>query len=313
MSLPSNYRGYREDFLGPEYKVRFPWLSRQLRDAVAPVQGSRKNVLHYQNFSLVQHAHRRFPIYTATNIDGKLFKRLPRHDRWQLDPRIAKHHQWGPSLYKAEKSDFDRGHMTKREDAQWGQTEEEAKAGAISTFYYTNAIPQVPKLNQQLWRGLEDYILKKEVVDSGLKIAMFTGPVLSDTDPVFVTDVEGQEVQLPTLFWKVIYFRKSDGEMYRVGFLMGQEELLEEQELVKSRRVSRNIFPTEEEQLFMEFKKADVYQVNIGTIRTLTKLRFSAAKEPFKDKRSIALIQKEVQGRDLWGGETTYVIDGITI
>ncbi len=313
MSILSHYGGYQEDFLGPQIKVRLPWLSSKLRNAVAPVQGNSKNVLHYQNFSLVQHAERRFPIYTAANIDGKLFKKLPRHDKWQLDPRIAEHHQWGPSLYKAEKSDFDRGHMTKREDAQWGKTDEEAKAGALSTFYYTNAIPQVAKLNQQLWRGLEDYILKNEVVDSGLKIVMFTGPVLSDSDPVFVTEVEGQQVQIPTLFWKVIFFRKSDGRLYRVAFLMGQEELLEEMDIVMSRRTSRNIFPTEEEQLFMEFKKADIYQVNINTIRKLTKLRFSAAREPFKDKRSMALIQKEVQGRDLWGGETSLVIEGITI
>lgn len=313
MSSTSHYRGYREDFLGPQHKVRLPWLSSNLRDAVAPVEGNRKNVLHYQNFSLVQHAVRRFPIYTAANINGQLFKRLPRHDRWQLDPRIAEHHQWGPSLYSAEKSDFDRGHMTKREDAQWGQTEEEAKAGALSTFYYTNAIPQVAKLNQQLWRGLEDYILKDEVVDSGLKITMFTGPVLSDLDPVFVTEVEGQQVQIPTLFWKVIFFRKSDGDLYRVAFLMGQEELLEEMEIVQSRRTSRNIFPTEEEQLFMEFKKANIYQVNINTILKLTKLRFSAAKEPFKDKRSMALIRKEVQGRDLFGGESSFIIEGLTI
>lgn len=313
MSILSHYGGYQENFLGPQFKVRLPWLSSKLRHAVAPVQGNSKNVLHYQNFSLVQHAERRFPIYTAANIDGKLFKKLPRHDKWQLDPRIAEHHQWGPSLYKAEKSDFDRGHMTKREDAQWGKTKEEAKAGALSTFYYTNAIPQVAKLNQQLWRGLEDYILKNEVVDSGLKIVMFTGPVLSDSDPVFVTEVEGQQVQIPTLFWKVIFFRKSDGRLYRVAFLMGQEELLEEMDIVMSRRTSRNIFPTEEEQLFMEFKKADIYQVNINTIRKLTKLRFSAAREPFKDKRSMALIQKEVQGRDLWGGETSLVIEGITI
>ena len=312
MALEANFNGFQEDFLGPNAIVRLPMLSRKHRALVARVTDSKNNVLHYQNFSLIQNAKRRFPFFTAANIDGNLFKTLPRHDRWRLDPRIAEDDQWGQSLYSAEKSDFDRGHMTKREDAQWGKKKEEAKRGALSTFYFTNAVPQVPKLNQQLWRGLEDYILKGEAVSEGLKISMFTGPVLSDSDPVFVTEVEGERVRIPTLFWKVIYFTKSDGKLYRVGFLMGQEELLEKQKIVRGREKSRDLFGNEEDQLFMEFKKADVYQVNIATIRTLTKLRFTAAIEPFKDKRSTALIRKEVQGRDLFGGDSSFFIEGLT-
>ncbi|MCB9263959.1 MAG: DNA/RNA non-specific endonuclease [Lewinellaceae bacterium] len=291
-----------------------PRLSRKLRAAVAPVAGSRKNVLHYQNFSLVQNARRRFPIFTAANIDGSLFKSLSREDNWQLDPRIDENHQWGPSLYSAEKSDFDRGHMAKREDVQWGHTEEEARRGALSTFFYTNAVPQVAKLNQQLWRSLEDYILKTEAVNNGKKIALFTGPVLSDRDPVFVTEVDGQRIHIPTLFWKVIYFTKSDGRLYRVGFLMGQEELLAKQGLVEAPKKSRSIFVSEEERLFMEFKHADIYQVNISTIRKLTKLIFTAAREPYKDKRPVNLIRKEVQSRSLFGdGGPSFEIEGLTL
>ena len=309
----AHFEGYKSDFLGPDFKVRLPSLSRKLRATVAPVKGSRKNVLHYQNFSLVQNAERRFPIYTAANIDGSKFKKLPRHDKWQLDPRIDRNHQWGPKLYAAEKSDFDRGHMTKREDAQWGRTEEEAKRGALSTFFYTNAVPQVAKLNQQLWRGLEDYILKSETVSDGVKINLFTGPVLSDIDPVFVTKVDGQSIRIPTLFWKVIYFTKSDGRLYRVGFLMGQEELLEKQKIVRRRRRSRGTAVSEEERLFMEFKKADIYQVNISTIRKLTGLRFTAGKEPFKDDRPVALIRKEVQTRTFFGNPgPNFTIEGVT-
>ncbi|MBK7407932.1 MAG: DNA/RNA non-specific endonuclease [Saprospirales bacterium] len=274
--------------------------------------GDRQSQEHpdYQNFSTVQHAQRRFPIYTAANIDGNLFRRLPREDNWQLEPRIQATHQWGPSLYSAKKSDFDKGHMTKREDAQWGHTDEEAKKGALSTFYYTNAVPQVAKLNQQLWRGLEDYILKSETVDRGLKINLFTGPVLSDTDPVFVSEVDGQQVRIPTLFWKVIYFTKSSGRLHRVGFLMGQEELLENMEIVHPRETSRDLLISEDDKLFMEFNKADIYQVNVSTIGKLTKLRFTAATEPFKDKRSVALIRKEVQGRGLLDEESSFLLKG---
>ncbi len=311
----AHFKGFKSNFLEPDFKkIRLPRLSRNLRATVASVTGSKNNVLHYQNFSLIQNAHRRFPIFTAANIDGSLFKKLPRHDRWRTDPRIDKKHQWGPKLYAAEKSDFDRGHMTKREDVQWGQTEEEAKRGALSTFYYTNAVPQVPKLNQQLWRSLEDYILKSETVSEGYKISLFTGPVLSDTDPVFVTEVDGQHIRIPALFWKVIYFGKSDGRLYRVGFLMGQEELLEKQGIVHSRERSRGTSISEEEMLFMKFKQADIFQVNISTIRNLSKLTFTAAKEPYKDDRPIPLIRKEVQGRGLLDDKNSiFEIEGITL
>lgn len=313
MEAIRHFKGYQSKFLGPQYEVYIPRLSRKLRAGVAPVQGESKNVLYYQNFSLIQHAERRFPILTAANIDGSLFRRLPRHDDWQMDPRIGEEHQWGEELYRAEKSDFDRGHMTKREDAQWGRSDDEALQGALSTFFYTNAVPQVPKLNQQLWRGLEDYILKGETVSEGLKINLFTGPVLSDSDPVFITPVNGQEVKIPTLFWKVIYFTKSDGNLYRVGFLMGQEELLEKEGIVHSRKSRGGLLMTEEEELFMTFKKANIYQVNISTIRKLTRLIFPAAREPFRDDRPIALIRKEVQGRNIFGGDNSFIIEGLRV
>ena len=306
------YNGYQPEFLGPEFTVRVPRLKREVRATVAPVSKNRRNILDYQNFSLVQSAARRFPIYTATNIDGTLFRKLPRSDDWQTDPRIDSGHQWGPKLYSAEKSDFDRGHMTKREDVQWGQSDEEAKQGALSTFYYTNAVPQVPKLNRQLWRSLEDYILKSEAVGESMKVCMFTGPVLSNLDPIFVTDVEGEQVPIPTLFWKVIFFKKSDGRLYRVGFLMGQEELLEKDGIVHPREVSRGLIMTEEERLFMDFKKAEIYQTNIATIRKLTNLMFTSAVEPFKEERPVTLIQKEVQARSLFGG-TGFEIEGLTL
>jgi len=62
----------------------------------------------------------------------------------------------------------------------------------------------------------------------------------------------------------------------------------------------------------MEFKGADVFQVNISTIETLTKMNFPDAVEPFKDKRSLPLIRKEVQGRGLFG-EASVVIEGLTL
>ena len=111
-------------------------------------------------------------------------------DSWKKDDRIPKECQLGKELYSAEKSNFDRGHLTKREDVQWGESAEIARNAAASTFYFTNAVPQVDRLNRGVWRRIEDYILHHEVVKQSLKISMMTGPLLLDDDPDFVTEIQ---------------------------------------------------------------------------------------------------------------------------
>ena len=162
-----NFKGFKKTFLGTKFSVSLPKPEKTIVPDFAPVTGSKDNILHYPNYSVLQSQSRKFPIYTASNIDGKNFRSIGREslfpggsDRWEKDPRLAKEHQWGDELYSAPKSDFDKGHMTKREDVQWGKTEKEAEIAAQNTFFFTNAVPQRKELNQQVWRSLEDYILK---------------------------------------------------------------------------------------------------------------------------------------------------------
>ncbi len=291
------YIGYLEDFLDNSRLVNFPTLKSSQQKDLVKVDNTSDNILHYVNYSLQMSASRRFPFYTASNIDGKTFRKAPRKDRWRRDERIGKQFQWGPELYSAAMSDFDKGHMTKREDVQWGDSIAFASLAADSTFYYTNAVPQHAELNQQIWRSLEDYILHTETTENELKICVFTGPVLMKLDPFFVTEVNGENIQLPTLFWKIVYFKKkSDGKIHRVGFLMNQSTLLFENGIAEEAVLEAT--PTEEERLFMEFDQAETYQVNVGTIEKLTGLSFTDADEPFRDKRKIPLILKEVDVRE---------------
>jgi endonuclease G, mitochondrial len=55
-----------------------------------------------------------------------------------------------PELYSTAHCDFDKGHMVKREDVQWGHSIAVASKAADSTFFYTNAVPQHAKLSQQI-------------------------------------------------------------------------------------------------------------------------------------------------------------------
>jgi len=185
--------------------------------------------------------------------------------------------------------------MVKREDVQWGKNIKEATTNARITFFYTNAVPQHADLNQKIWRTLEDYILHTETRANDLKISVFTGPVLSKNDPFFVTEVKGQKIKIPTLFWKIIYFTGMDKTLKRVGFLMGQKQLLIDDKVVIPPPVDEFESIGVEQELFTDFEAAETYQVNVQTIENLTQMKFHQAKEPFEDERPLKLILEETE------------------
>lgn len=295
MNPYENYHGYKAEFLGDDFQVEFPKVDIRTASILAQKKDGSGVVLDYKNYSVLQHAARKLPLLTATNIDGSKLVKVPRRkigDNWKLDRRIKLSDQLGNPLYRADHSDFDKGHMTKREDVQWGETEEEAIEGAKSTFYYTNAAPQHGNLNRREWLEIENYILHDQSVASDLKVTVFTGPILSDSDPEFVTQVNGETIQLPTLFWKVVYFTKSDGELCRVSFLYGQRSLLEEGGIIISERGRRT-----EDDLFMDFEDSKTYQVKTEVIERLTNFNFARAVDPYDDDRPLELIIEEVNVR----------------
>ncbi len=296
--------GYEPTFLGRRLKVALPQPGDAQKKDLAPVSGSRRALLHYPHYSVVLSRQRKFPVFTAVNINSKAFRALRRDslfaggtDRWERDDR-ARDFQWGDELYSGLNTDFDKGHLVKREDPQWGKDDAIAALAARATFFYTNCVPQLPELNRQEWRNLEDYILKKESAPSKLKVNVFTGPVLSEQDPVFVRPIKGQEVQIPTLFWKVVYFTADGKTLSRVAFLMGQKNLLFERRIVREKEtelesVVRDPF------LFTDFKDAAAYQVNIASVEKLTGLSFAPALEPYKDSRAAEIIMRQVEVDDL--------------
>ncbi|MDH3651842.1 MAG: DNA/RNA non-specific endonuclease, partial [Saprospiraceae bacterium] len=170
--------------------------------------------------------------------------------------------------------------------------EEEAIKGAKQTFFYTNAAPQHLKVNRSIWRRIEDYILKKEAVKHNLRINVFTGPIMTEDDPDFVTPVNDEIVQLPITFWKIVYYTSEEGILHRVAFLVGQKYLLEKHKIVKRRRPKKV-----RRDRFINFKKADTYQVNVQTIEELSGLTFPQAVDAYHDERPIKLVLSSVNVR----------------
>ncbi|MGH1385107.1 DNA/RNA non-specific endonuclease [Kordia sp.] len=289
--------GFKKNFIEGSF-IEFPSLSkRQIIEYEENGLNPDTYCLEYTNYSVFQNPFRRFPYYSAANIDGsKFIEKLDRLSDFKKDDRIPLNHQFGDELYDAKKSDFDRGHMTKREDTQWGIDEFEAKKAADSTFFFTNAVPQHARLNRSIWRRIENYILHSESVKNNLKISVFTGPVLNHNDPYFVTKVEGKQIKIPRVFWKVVYYLNKNNELSRVAYITNQSNLLHSNGIVDaSYEITRS--SDGEDDFFLDFKDADTYQTDVSVIESLTLLTFPKAKDVYKDHRMVRLILEEVNYR----------------
>ena len=208
--------GYDPAFLGRT--VPLPRLSAGQKRLAARPAGKRTAILHYHHFSLVMHARRRLPFFTAVNLDGARRPKLPpRTDAWSFDPRLSREGQLGPGFYVG--NDFDLGHLVRRLDPAWGDTRAEAVRANNDTFHLTNCAPQHKLFNRsaQVWAGLEDYILDRARA-ARLRACVFTGPVLREDDPEFAG------VAVPLEFWKVVVAVTDAGRLSATAYVVSQAE-----------------------------------------------------------------------------------------
>lgn len=295
---PKSDGGYKKNFLGTQPTITLPTLNTdQKKDRVT--FGNGKSILEYIHYSVVMCKSRQLAFYTAVNIDGTLWQDNSRSGDWRDDPRIKAEDQLGQELYSAKKSDFDRGHLVRREDPEWGTKPVSVDAGK-NTFWFPNCTPQHKRLNQQIWAELESNILHTGAENEALKISVFTGPVLSPTDGTFVTKIENKDVQIPNLFWKVVVWKKSNGKTYAVGFLQSQEKFLLEAGIIKKQIImtTRRIKKMTDEDIFehLKFKDGKTYQVKIEELEKLTGLKFdwSNVIRPYKKVTPTAITGRAV-------------------
>ncbi len=273
---PDSDGGYKSGFLTGS-SIGLPALgTAQKKDLVK--FGSSKTKLDYIHYSVIMCRSRRLAFYTAVNIDGKNWQDNGREGSFKNDPRITGDEQLGSALYSAKKSDFDKGHLVRREDPEWGESALALKAGK-ATFYYTNAAPQHRDLNREIWADLEANILHTGAAGQQLRCCVFTGPVLSDKDGVFVTPVKKLDIKIPSMFWKVVVWKKSNGKTYAVGFMQNQEKFLLRDGIIR-KQVVVNLSTTRrlrDEDIFehLQFKDGKSYQVKIEEIESLAGIKFN--------------------------------------
>jgi endonuclease G len=203
------------------------------------------------------------PVISGVNVDGDPAKRkddTKRKDVWLRDTRISFDIQLDDTYYK--NSGFDRGHMSRREDANWGSTAENAKRNADLTCMYPNACPQVAAINQSSRKGLWG-LLEKVVLETGAlaekgktaKISVFNGPIFKEDDPVF------RGIQVPMDFYKIVLWLTNKGELKATAFKLSQTELVGD--------IDFEALDVDQNTAFKE------YQCSIKSLQKETKIDFS--------------------------------------
>ena len=288
----SNRKGFQVDFLGGGAKrVNFPALSPSLQSAASklltPV-GANNTILHYLNYSVVMHAERRFAIYSAANVSfGGRFEMSRPEEDWRVDPRIKAEHQITNFYYR--KNQFDRGHLTRREDLEFGSTAVKALQSAADTMHWTNATPQHKGFNQsrELWQGVERHLLEQAILQDEFNAQVITGPVLEEDDPVYE---RFPDIQYPVRFWKVVAMVDPDTNgLFATAFILDQSDVIDQLGLDEAAPIGA-------------FK---TFQVKIAEVERLTGLTFTSGSntplsnvDPLRNGVSRRRRERRGPGRD---------------
>jgi endonuclease G len=249
--------GYNPNFLSKS--VPTPSLSASQSEDAFKLAGS--HLLHYMHFSVCQSKSRTLPRFVAWNIDGNAIKSVSRKGiPFIRDSRVPNEFQAGDELYGNNK--YDRGHVARRADLTWGSLAE-AKRANKDSFFFTNMTPQHESFNQSgkhgLWGELENAILEDVDVEN-LRVSVIGGPIFKENDPVH------RGVRIPKDFWKLIAFRDSTDNQFKVAaYILTQS----------------NLIPTEA----LELDPFKLYQVSLPKLAEETGLNFDPI-SPFDTQES---------------------------
>jgi endonuclease G len=245
----SSRTGYDPDFLNAPGQdpslaaVRVP-LPTPTDPSVLATAKDGATLLAYENFSIAMHAKRRLALFTASNVTKEPNLRKPDpsadytrrglsglgpndQERWYLDPRLDDKFQLPDVFFTKDRGAFDKGHIVRRDDVAWGHTYPILRRANGDTYHVTNCSPQVKEFNrsnagEQNWGDLENVVLSEAANE---RLCLFAGPVLDDSDEVFVGKGDGGvtlRAKVPKRFWKLIVSRVADG-IAAYGFVLEQD------------------------------------------------------------------------------------------
>lgn len=224
--------GYDRKFLG--VTVPLPIIKKQPKFGGAlvvprPAREGDRIELRYHHYSVVMCSARRLAYVSACNLDFGASATAGRKDgrsTWRIDPRLNAEHQLANRFY--DHNDYDKGHLTRRDDTAWGVDLPAAVAANDDTFFYTNAAPQHYLFNQSdeftgakldLWGDLENHISAQGAAQR-TKLTIFNGPIFGPADKPL------HDALVPLRFFKIVVWKDDGADPGAVGFVLDQEELV---------------------------------------------------------------------------------------
>lgn len=223
--------GYSPGFLGRGRRIGLPGETAEVKRELATLKDSTATELKYDHYSLKVSKERRTPFYAAGNIDGSKLRgvqglgSLPPRPAWSYDPRMDKAWQPDDSIFS---NAMQRGHLFKREDANWGEDLDAIKRADMHSFTIPNATPMIANFNNVEWGDLEDIVTKE--CQAGKKVSYFAGPIFRSSDPFFnelKSGVSASErrkgMRVPQSFWKIVAWVE-EGDLKSAGFILDQTD-----------------------------------------------------------------------------------------
>jgi endonuclease G, mitochondrial len=272
VSAYDNRKGFDSKFLEDNagvVPVDLPKIKNK-EDFIKFGKNNKETILKYTHFSLEMSKKRRMCYYSAVNIDGQQYKRIKRTG-WRFDPRIPEADQIMKECY-GNAPKFSRGHMTRREDPNWGTL---ANQGNDDSMHVTNAVPQMQNFNGGVWLTLENYALENAKKDKQ-RISVFTGPFLFDSDPI------KYGIKVPVEFWKIIAFIHDETDkLCATGYTISQENYLRNDEFVFGE------FMTYQIPIRVIEKKANISFGKLSEVDPLVDDVFESISSPIQSVRQI--------------------------
>lgn len=229
------YKGYKANFL--DVSIPFPSVAEHRLGEIFMKPGTDEPlILKYYHYSLIMNTAFRLQQFSAVNVNYDPTLKTTRErdefgdegNSWRPDPRIPTEFQLTNEEFYKPATQVDRGHMVRRDDSCYGNTEMEIEYANSDTFHWTNCTPQHEGFNQSrqfgLW-GLLENAVKDGLSGEDTKASIFAGPVLiEDPDRIY------NGIHFPVKFWKVIATMEA-GKLLAYGFMLDQSKVIDQRGL----------------------------------------------------------------------------------
>ncbi len=174
-------------------------------------QSSNLIMIDHKYFKIAYDSSKRLAQYVTYQLTASQLraKSARRSNKFIPDPFLVKNNIPYVVTVEYAKSGYDRGHLAPSADFAWDQ-----EANNMS-FVMSNMAPQLPGLNRDAWKKLEDQVRKWACGEE--RVTIITGPIFSNNLPALKSGLE-----IPHRFFKIVIDETSPKKM--IAFIYHQED-----------------------------------------------------------------------------------------